>query len=153
SGTSGAFVVIATAPADAVSYQDNSVSASSTYQYRIRACRDTTCSRTTGTVTADTGGVPGPPSGFGAVAIDERRIDLTWADTISNETRFRVERLNGVDWDSIAGLPAESTTYGDSVDLTASTAYSYRVLACNAAGCSSPSSTATATTAPAVPGG
>src|SRR5690606_23443175 len=65
----------------------------------------------------------------------------------------QIQRANGGGMATIATTGPGVTAYGDSAGLGGSTAYTYQVRACNAVGCSSFSSTASATTAPDVPTG
>jgi hypothetical protein len=62
---------------------------------------------------------------------------LTWSDNSDNESSFEVQRSNflGLSWTTIATPPAGSTQHQDT-GLQRNTTYSYRVRACNAAGCS-----------------
>ena len=91
---------------------------------------------------------PAAPSGLVASAASSSAIDLAWTDNASNETGYTVERSpNGTTgWVVLTStLAAGTSSYRDS-GLAASTAYSYRVKATNAAGSSAYSNIATATT-------
>jgi len=57
-------------------------------------------------------------------------ITIIWVDRATNETGYRVIR-NG---ELAADLPADSTTYTDSFDLTAGQSASYRIEVFNASG-------------------
>jgi hypothetical protein len=75
-------------------------------------------------------------------------VDLAWTDNASNESGFTVERSpDGVTgWSVVSSsVAAGATSYRDS-GLTASTSYSYRVKATNAAGGSAYSNVASVTT-------
>ncbi len=92
--------------------------------------------------------VPAAPSGLVASAVSSSAVDLSWTDNAGNESGYTVERSpNGTSgWVVLtSALPAGATSYRDS-GLTASTAYSYRVKATNAAGSSAYSNVATVTT-------
>ncbi len=108
------------------------------------------------TLIAGTGGnPPTAPANLAAVAASSTQINLTWTDSDSTETGFKIERCTGVDCSSfaqIATIGANVTTYSNT-GLTASTSYSYRVRAYNIAGDSGYSNTAMAVTqaAPALP--
>jgi subtilisin len=103
-----------------------------------------------------TGGAPpAAPANLAATAISSSQINLTWTDSDNTEQGFKVERCTGVDCDNfaqIATVGANVTSYANT-GLTASTSYSYRVRAYNAAGDSGYSNTDSATTqaAPALP--
>jgi hypothetical protein len=77
-----------------------------------------------------------------------RSIDLTWTDSDATETGFKIERCTGAgcsDFAQIATVGANVTGYSNT-GLAASTSYSYRVRAYNAAGNSAYSNIAAATT-------
>src|SRR5439155_1510981 len=91
-----------------------------------------------------------PPTHPAATAVSSRQIDLAWTDNATNEDGFRIERCQGVGcttFTEITTVGANVTTYQNTA-LTLDISYSYRVRAYNAAGTSSYSNTATATTMP-----
>ncbi len=99
--------------------------------------------------------VPNAPTSLAATAVSGSQINLTWTDNADNETGFKIERCIGADCTDFAQITtvgANVTSYSNT-GLTASTSYSYRVRAYNAAGDSAYSNTASAVTqaAPAVP--
>jgi hypothetical protein len=95
------------------------------------------------------GTVPAAPTGLGATAVSSTRVDLSWIDASSDEDSFSIERATGNGgFSEVATVTAGTTTYSD-LSTAASTTYSYRVRARNAAGPSNYSNTATVTT-PAV---
>jgi 3-keto-disaccharide hydrolase/Fibronectin type III domain len=71
-------------------------------------------------------------------------LRLTWQDTSSEETGFKIERLNGSTYVQIATVDANTKSYSDS-NLTAGVSYCYRVRAFNATGTSAPTNAACAT--------
>jgi hypothetical protein len=82
-------------------------------------------------------------------------VDLSWTDNASNESAYVVERSpDGVSgWSVVtSALPAGSVSFRNT-GLAASTTYSYRVRATNAAGSSGFSNVATVTTKAASPAG
>ncbi|MGE5608618.1 MAG: fibronectin type III domain-containing protein, partial [Bacillota bacterium] len=94
---------------------------------------------------------PAAPSALTATAASTSQIALKWTDNSSNETGFLIERATGTgSFTQIASVGAGVTSFTDS-GLTASTAYSYRVRATNAAGNSAYSNTAAATTQASTP--
>jgi subtilisin len=102
------------------------------------------------------GGVPpAAPANLAATAVSSTQINLTWTDSDNTEQGFKIERCSGVDctgFAQIATVGANVTSYSNT-GLTASTSYSYRVRAYNAAGDSGYSNTASAVTqaAPTLP--
>ena len=98
---------------------------------------------------------PAAPANLTATAVSSSQINLTWTDSDSTEPGFKIERCTGAgcsDFAQIATVGANVTSYSNT-GLTASTSYSYRVRAYNAAGDSDYSNTASAVTqaAPALP--
>ena len=74
-------------------------------------------------------------------------VTLTWTDASSNESGFRVEKAlsaNGT-WTTAASVSANATT-ANATGLSPLTTYYFRVVAFNAGGDASPSSTASAKT-------
>ena len=101
---------------------------------------------------------PSAPSALTAtVATTPASVTLDWTDNSSDETRFEVERAaGGGAWQALDSTAANVNTYVDAAVL-AGGSYDYRVRACNAGGCSTWSSTTTATipgtlTPPSEPG-
>ena len=93
-----------------------------------------------------------PPSDLSATTASSSRIDLSWTDNSSNETRFKIERKTGGTYEEIATVGADVTSYS-STGLTASTTYYYRVRAYNSSYDSDYSNETNATTCPAAPSG
>lgn len=98
---------------------------------------------------------PAAPSNLAATAVSSTQINLTWTDSDTSETGFKIERCAGdgcIDFAQIATVGANVSSYSNT-GLTASTSYSYRVRAYNNAGSSDYSNTATAVTqaVPALP--
>jgi len=78
-------------------------------------------------------------------------IELTWLDMSSDEDVFAIERSTGGSTFSYVGQTgANATSYADQ-NLSSATMYSYRVIAGNSGGNSSPSNTASAETDPQSP--
>jgi hypothetical protein len=97
--------------------------------------------------------VPAAPSNLAAAAISSSQISLSWKNNAVNQTSMIIERAtDGVTFAPVATTLANATSYIDT-NLGASTTFTYRVRAANAAGPSDPSNTASATTfsATAVP--
>ncbi len=146
---------IATLAPNARSYADTTVRASTAYAYRIQSCSSAGCSSYSNAATATTPAAaptaPAAPSGLQAEAASATRVDLTWTDNSTDETEFRLERSadGGSTWAQIATPATNATSYADTT-AHASTAYSYRIRACSAAGCSAYSNEASTTT-PAPP--
>ncbi len=153
-GNAGNFALIGSVAGGVLSYSDGTLAPDSQYGYRVRTCAGTSCSAYSNIANAKTPKLakPGTPGSLSANAVSPSRIDLAWtpgAGTVSWQIIERsLPRLAFVQIDSIGG---SATTYANT-GLSDSTTYTYRVSACNAAGCSGHSNTATATTPLAVPG-
>src|SRR2546426_74150 len=133
------FLEIATVGTNATSYQNSSLTAGTSYSYRVRAytaavAPDYSASDYSSIATAVP---PLPPVGaLTATAVSGSQINLAWQDNISNEDGFRIERCAGAGCTSfaeIATVGPNVTAYANT-GLTAGTGYSYRVRAYNAAG-------------------
>jgi hypothetical protein len=72
-------------------------------------------------------------------------LRLSWQDTATNESGFKIERLNGSNYVEIASVAANIQSYTDS-NLAAGVNYCYRVRAFNAVGVSAPTNAACVTT-------
>ncbi len=115
------------------------------YGYRVRACNGLVCSAWTDEVTVAT--VPAAPTQLQAIA-RSLAIDLGWRDQSRVESRFEIQRKDsGGTFVDLAQTGGDVVTYHDA-PLPAGTPQTYRVRACNAAGCSPYSNEATATPTP-----
>ena len=89
---------------------------------------------------------PDAPSALTVTTTSEAAISLSWDDNSDNEDGFKIERSpDGSDWDQIATVGANTTTYEDT-GLTCETTYYYRVRAHNADGDSAYSDTVSGST-------
>lgn len=71
----------------------------------------------------------GTPTNLAAQALSGVRVRLTWTDTASSETGFRIERRTGAsDWSGVGQAGANTSTWED-VAVSPQTAYTYRVRA------------------------
>lgn len=87
----------------------------------------------------------GVPGNLVATAQGHDQIALNWSDNSSNETGFRVERLDGASW-ILVGTVGENATAFTDTGLSALTVYTYRVKAYNLVDESAASGTASAET-------
>jgi carboxypeptidase T len=95
---------------------------------------------------------PAVPTNLAAAAASSSQINLTWTDSDTTESGFKIERCTGAgcsDFAQIGTAGANVTSYANT-GLTASTSYSYRIRAYNGAGDSDYSNMASAAT-PAIP--
>ncbi len=71
-----------------------------------------------------------PPTNITATALAGDQIRLDWTDTNDNETGYVVERKpfpNTQDWQRVADLPADSTSFNDTDQIYGFILYTYRV--------------------------
>ena len=139
--------------ANATSYANTSLTAGTTYHYRVRAYTGAEHSAFSNTATAATQPAPAAPTNLTAAAVSPSKINLAWTDNASNEAGFKLERsTDGVNFAQVAVLGANITSYSNT-SLTASTAYTYRIWAYDGPNNSAYANTASATTqsAPAAP--
>lgn len=138
-------VFVAITSAGATSYTWTGF-ANTTYYFRVYAVTATLQSDPTSVVTATTLDPPPTPSGFTATVVSTSRIDLSWID-VANETGYRIERSldGGNSWATLNLQAANATAYSD-LGLAADTTYTYRLLATNMDGDSSPTPSASAMT-------
>jgi hypothetical protein len=123
------FTLIATAGANQVTYSSTSLTANTTYTYRVRAYDGTTYSAYTNTASATTLGPPNAPSDLKATATSKGRIVVRWTDNATNEGGFKLERsTDGLNFTQIALLPANATAYSNG-GLTSGVTYYYRIRA------------------------
>jgi len=158
-GGTTSFTEITTVGANVTTYQNTSLSASTSYSYRIRAYNTAGNSGYSNTDTAMTQAAaataPSAPTNLNATAASSTQVNLSWTDNANNETGFRIERAPGgtTSFVEIGTVGANVTSY-QNTGLTASTNYGYRVRAYNTAGNSGYSNTDTAMTqAPPLPSG
>ena len=147
---SGPFSQIGTTAANVTTYQNTGLTASTIYYYRVRAnntAGDSGYSNTANATTQSAVTIPNAPSGLAATAVSSSQINVSWTDSSTNESGFKIERSTSATsgFSQIATVGANITSYQNS-GLSASTTYYYRVCAYNSAGDSIYSNTASATT-------
>jgi len=126
-GSGGTWSQIATVGANTTTYSNTGLSASTTYYYRVRASNaagDSAYSNEANATTPD--GSPAPPSNLTAAAVSASQINLSWTDTSSNETGFRVERAEGAGALSVVLKTYNGSNTAPTVEA-AGTANSFRV--------------------------
>ena len=134
---------------------DTGLTASTSYSYRVRAT-DTANNLSTFSSTATTSTTAAPdtmpptaPTNLTATAASSSQINLSWTASTDNVgvTGYRVERCSGAGCSNFAQIATPASTTFNDTGLTASTSYSYRVRATDAAAnLGAFSSTATAST-------
>ena len=136
-------------------FSDTGLTASTSYSYRVRASDaagnnssySSTASATTQAAPDTT--PPTAPTNLTATAASTTQINLSWTASTDNVgvTGYKVERCSGAGCANFVQIATPTTTTFSDTGLTASTSYSYRVRANDAAGNNSAySNTATAST-------
>ena len=155
SGGSDSFVKIANATGS--SFADTTAVTGQSYDYYVTAVAyqggESAPSATVST-TAGSGTVAAPtaPTGVVATANAATSVTIKWSDTSGNETGFRIERkISGGAYSTVGTVNANVLTFTDG-SATASTGYTYRVIAVNAAGESVASNESSVVTPAATPG-
>ena len=143
------------------SVSDPGLTASTSYSYRVRAvdaAGNTSGFSTVVTVTTPAGPDTVPPSvpaGLSATAVSASQVNLSWSASTDNVgvTGYQVQRCAGAGCSTFVQVAAPSGTSVSDPGLTASTSYSYRVRAVDAAGNTSGFSTVVSVITPAPPAG
>ena len=154
------FTQIAAPTGTGTTYSDTGLSASTSYTYRVRASDAagnlgayTNTANATTQAAADTT-PPSAPGTLTATASGSAQVNLSWGAAADNVgvSGYRIERCQGSgcsNFTQIAAPTGTGTTYSDT-GLSASTSYTYRVRASDAAGnLGAYTNTANATTQPA----
>jgi len=146
------FAQVGTAGANATSFSDLTVAATTTYVYRVRAANSGGDSDPSNTAQATTPSGPPPPlaapSNLVAGTISGTQINLSWTDNSGNENGFRLERCTGstcTNFVQIVEVAANVTSFPNT-GLTKNTTYRCRVRSFNASGNSAYSNIVSATT-------
>jgi chitodextrinase len=133
-------------------YSNTALAVSTNYSYRVRATDAagnlSAYSNTSSATTPDTTAPPAP-SALTAASISTTQINLSWTASTDNVavTGYRIERCQGASCSNFTQVATSTTTTFNDTALTASTSYSYRVRAADAANnLSAYSNTASATT-------
>jgi len=124
------------------SYSATGLTASTSYSFRVRAtdaagnlsAYSSTASATTQTAVDTT--TPSAPTGLTATAVSSSQINLSWTASTDNVgvTGYRVDSCQGGACTTFAQIATPTATSYSATGLTASTAYSFRVRATDAAG-------------------
>src|SRR2546421_102197 len=125
-----------------LAFNDTGLTASTSYSYRVRATDAagnlSTFSLTVTTTTMATPDTtpPSSPTNLTATAASATQINLSWTVSTDNVgvTGYGVERCQGAACSNFAQIAAPTTSAFNDTGLTASTSYSYRVRATDAAG-------------------
>jgi fibronectin type 3 domain-containing protein len=155
-GQLGPFAVLETGTVTTTSWTDTTLSAGTTYWYRIRAVNATGLTGAP-SLAASVTTVPAPPSGAPGAptfsAITATTVAVAWTDS-SGATSYRLERAPDVSGAAGAWAQLQTVSTKSYTDryLSANTRYWYRVLGATAGGDGSYSAPSFVITAPNAPG-
>jgi len=138
---------------DTESYSDTSVSAETTYYYRVKATNsfgDSAYSNEANITVPVCGSVPSAPTGLSATAVSSSEISLTWTDNSDNEDGFKIERKEAGETYSVLVTVGTGVTSYNNIFLLSNTTYYYRVRAYSSLGFSDYSNEVSATTPPKI---
>ncbi|MDE2870953.1 MAG: fibronectin type III domain-containing protein [Gemmatimonadota bacterium] len=151
-------VLVANSQSTGTGYSHTGLSAGDTRHYRVFAINEWGRGESSNIAHATTDAtVPDPPRNLSADATGQTRIDLDWdppaGDGGSEVTGYRIEvSPNGHTWSDLERNTGRTTTRYAHTGLDPGSTRHYRVSAINSVGTGEASDTASATTAPAVPG-
>ncbi len=131
------WTTVATIGANAQAFVDNVNIGSDTWEYRVKAIRDTDSSDYTSvaSIARTSGGgsssTPTAPANLNASDMGTK-VELNWDDLSSNETNFVIERRIQGDssWSTSVTQPANTNQFND-LTATGGSTYEYRVKAIN----------------------
>lgn len=131
---SGSFYEINTLGANVTTYSNTSLSANTTYHYRVKAYNTSGDSGYSNVVSITAGDVPSAPTDLRVTTVFGTGVTITWIDNATNELGYRIERKTGTgNYIQVAVVGANVTTYSNT-GLAANTSYQYRVRAFNLVG-------------------
>jgi titin len=140
-----------TGPASTLSTGDTGLLTDHEYRYRARYVNGSGYSAYSGTAVETTfPNPPDAPTNLSVQAVSSSELRVMWTDGSSNETSFRIQRRNGGVWGQIAQVGAGVSEFVDS-GLAANAPQTYRVLAANRGGASTPSNEGSGLTLPLKP--
>ena len=146
SGT-GSYAEINQPAPSATAFDDTSLTAATTYFYRIRVETGAGLSAYSGEATATTTqALPAAPSNLRATPTSTTQVSLTWTNNAPSATAIRIEAKASTS-SAFADIGAAATLASTGIsNLQANTAYTFRVRAQNAVGYSTYSNEAMVTT-------
>ena len=131
-GTDDSFAVVANASGS--TFTDTTAKKGTTYEYYVTAVAyqgGESAKSNTSSALAGSGISPVPVAASNAVAVANasNSVTVTWKDNAANESGYRVERKSGTGaYVTVGTVAANATTFTDK-SVTATTTYTYRVVA------------------------
>ena len=142
SGTWGPWTALPARAANTTTASDTSVASGSTYRYHVQACNDAGCSEFANSTPVSTTGAPPAPGSVVAVGQAGPKMQVTWVDNSTTETKFVINRrLKNSDgsftaYVAVDSVAANTVAFLDGA-VTGGTTVQYKVNACNVSGCKS----------------
>jgi len=149
------FSEVGTVAAGIATFVDSTLTAGTTYRWRVRARNEVGNSAYSGIATLAVA-APAAPSGLAAAVVAPSVVRLTWTDNAANESMALIERCTGAgctDFTQLAAVAGASLSAHDDSSVAADLVYRYRVRVSNAVDASDYSNVAGVTTVPAAPTG
>jgi alpha-tubulin suppressor-like RCC1 family protein len=137
-GAWSGFTPLSNNPANTTSYEDASVSQSTTYQYRVRACNAAGCSASIASTPFSAGVAPTAPIDLTATGTGLGTINLGWTNNFLYTSSFVIQRRRqDATWTPYATIASQPSYYWEYSDTgLQAKVHQYRVRACNPVGCS-----------------
>lgn len=149
----GAFSEVGQAAANATTFTDSGLTASTTYTYRVRAINGAGFSGYSNEASGATlPSLPPAPTNLAVEVLSRTELRLTWSYAAADPTTFRIERKQGAQAFAVVNAVAGDQRAWTNTGLSPNTAYTFRVRAANDAGFSAYTSEVTATTQANPPG-
>lgn len=126
------FKVIRSLERNSISTNDTISKPNLEYSYQIKAVNSNGSSESNIVTTVpDNSNITAAPGALRGTAYGTSRIVLNWKDNSDNELAFKIERKisSGTNFEIIATVSANETSYTDTEELYPSTEYTYRVAA------------------------
>ncbi len=125
------FSELATPGSNVTSYNDTTVSPSSTYCYKVRTYKTATCGWNSGYSSSSCDqSYPNTPTDLAVTADNSLSLTLNWTDNASTEEGYEIEvKLVSGEFVKVAITAADATTYTDVNAIQESTEYTYRIRA------------------------
>jgi hypothetical protein len=148
----GTYAQVALLPAGTTAYDDTGLAENTQYYYRVKAGHATAESAYSNEAYGPTGtSCPAAPANLVAATLSSSALRLTWLDSSSNETSFRLERKAWAGAFTVVANPSANAITFDDTGLTAETMYTYRIAAVNSCGPSAVSNESSAPTSQGPP--
>ena len=131
-----------------LTYTDTGLTQNTTYYYRLKATNAGGDSVPSNIVTQQT--LMTAPTGLTATAQETTSVTVAW-NVVAGATGYKLQQQNGTAWTQVGATLGGDVDTTDVTSLASGTAYTFRLIASDAAGDSLPSTTVTTSTLLAAP--